>query len=145
NDYAARIARHEIGIGDLMKTETIQDSLDNYREKVGGKKRNAAAAYELALKASRAYVAGDQISYYVTGRGTKVKVAAAAKLAAEYDAASPDENVEYYQAKLGDLFEKFRIFAQRPGLFMPAEMEGDAAPPTESAQADFFASDKSGK
>ncbi len=63
----------------LMKTETLQDSLDNYREKVGGKRRNASAAYELALKSSRAYVAGDQISYYVSGRGAKVKVATAAQ------------------------------------------------------------------
>ena len=91
--YLAKIATHDLGIDALMKTETLQDSLDNYREKVGGKRRNAAAAYELALKSSRAYVAGDQVSYYVTGRGAKVKVASAAKLVGEYDASRPDENI----------------------------------------------------
>jgi DNA polymerase elongation subunit (family B) len=136
--YLAKIATHEIGIVELMKTETLQDSLDNYRDKVGGKRRNAAAAYELALKASRAFVAGDKISYYVTGRGTKVKVATAAKLVGEYDPGRPDENIEYYQAKLTDLFEKFSVFAARPGLFAAAELEKAAEEVADAAQADFF-------
>ncbi len=136
--YLAKIAAHEIGIDALMKTETLQDSLDNYREKVGGKRRNAAAAYELALKSSRAYVAGDQVSYYVTGRGTKVKVATAARLVAEYDAGQPDENIEYYQAKLTDLFEKFRVFADKPGLFAAAELEAAADDIAAASQQDFF-------
>ena len=33
---------------------------------------------------------------------------AAARMASEYDPANPDENVEYYQAKLAELYEKFR-------------------------------------
>jgi len=133
-DYRARLARHEIGIADLMKTETLQDSLDTYRHKIGGKSRNLAAAYELALKAERPYLAGDQISYYVTGRGARAAVNAFAKMAAEYDPDNPDENVEYYQAKLADLFEKFQVFVERPGLFAPAA-EGEGNP----AQLSMFA------
>jgi DNA polymerase I len=142
SSYLAKIARHELGIAELMKTETLQDSLDNYRDKVGGKRRNAAAAYELALRSPRAYVAGDQISYYVTGRGLKVKVATAAKLAGAYDPERPDENVEYYQAKLTDLFEKFRVFAARPGLFAATEIEKPAEEVVEAAQQEFFAIEK---
>ena len=127
-DFRARLARHEIGIADLMKTETLQDSLDIYRNKIGDNSRNPAAAYELALKAERPYLAGDQISYYVTGRGARAAVNAFAKMAAEYDPDNPDENVEYYQAKLADLFEKFQVFVERPGLFAPAaEEEGKQA------------------
>ncbi|HSR57228.1 MAG TPA: hypothetical protein VLL57_03530, partial [Candidatus Binataceae bacterium] len=137
--YLDRIARHQLGIADLMKTETLQDSLDNYRSKVGGGRRNLSAAYELALKSARGYIAGDQISYYVGGRGTRVKVSAAARLASDYDPANPDENVEYYQAKLAELFDKFKIFATRPGLFAASELE----PEVEDLQQDFFA-DKSG-
>jgi DNA polymerase elongation subunit (family B) len=135
-DYRRRLEKHEIGITDLMKTETLQDSPDLYRNKIGGKRRNVSASYELALKAERPYLSGDQISYYVTGRGTKVKVAAAAKMAAEYDRDNPDENVEYYQAKLADLYEKFRPFAERPGLFEPKELE---AVDDALAQQDLFA------
>ncbi len=138
-DYRARLARHEIGIADLMKTETLQDSLDTYRHKIGGKSRNLAAAYELALKAERPYLAGDQISYYVTGRGARAAVNAFAKMAAEYDPDNPDENVEYYQAKLADLFEKFQVFVERPGLFAPA-VEGEGNPAQLSMFADPQAS-----
>jgi DNA polymerase I len=122
-DYLRRLAHHELGISELMKTETLQDSPQIYRDKLGSGRRNVAAAYELALKSSRPYLSGDQISYYVSGRGTNVKVTAAAKMAAEYNLKRPDENVEYYQAKLADLYEKFRPFARRDGLFAPAEME----------------------
>jgi DNA polymerase, archaea type len=118
-----------------MKTETLQDSIDTYRDKRDGNRRNVAAAYELALKAQRPYISGDQISYYVTGRGPRVKVAIAARMAAEYDPANPDENVEYYLAKLGDLYEKFRPFVERPGLFDAAEFE--TAP--GAVQAELFA------
>ncbi len=125
DDYRGRLSRHEIGIADLMKTETLQDSLDTYRSKIGENRRNLAASYELALKAERSYLPGDQISYYVTGRGANAKVNAAAKMASEYDPANPDENVEYYQAKLAELYEKFRVFVDQPGLFVPAaEDEG---------------------
>jgi len=135
--YRERLERHTIGITGFMKTETLQDSPEVYRDKIGGKRRNISAAYELALKSPRRYLSGDQVSYYVTGRGAKVKVSAAAKLAAEYDPGNPDENVEYYQAKLADLYEKFRPFADRPGLFEPKELE---PPPGElSNQQEMFA------
>jgi len=125
DDYRGRLSRHEIGIADLMKTETLQDSLDTYRNKIDENRRNLGAAYELALKAERPYLPGDQISYYVTGRGAFAKVNAFAKMASEYDPAHPDENVEYYQVKLAELYEKFRIFVDRPGLFVPpSEDEG---------------------
>ncbi|MBE3603712.1 DNA polymerase II [bacterium] len=133
-DFHARIEGHRMGIAELMKTETLQDSPSAYRDKIGGKRRNVSAAYELALRAERPYQSGDQISYYVTGRGARVKVAAAAKMAAEYDPANPDENVAYYQAKLADLFEKFRSFVERDGLFAPDAGEADGG----NGQAGIF-------
>jgi DNA polymerase, archaea type len=136
-DWRGRIERHEIGIRELMKTETLQDSPELYRDKIGGNRRNISAAYELALQASRRYLSGDQISYYVTGRSARVKVNAAAKMASEYDRAKPDENVEYYLAKLADLYEKFRPFVERPGLFQPDAIENEAA--GEGGQQEMFA------
>jgi DNA polymerase I len=141
-EYCARLESHRIGIADLMKTETLQDSPEAYRGKIGGGRRNVAAAYELALNAERPYLSGDQISYYVIGRGPNVKVAA--KMAADYDPEHPDENVEYYKAKLADLYEKFRPFGQREGLFSPGELE----PPPAPEQGELFAAPataKSGK
>jgi DNA polymerase, archaea type len=131
DDYRARLERHAIGIAELTKTETLQDSLDNYRSKISGKRRNLSAAYELALRSERRYQSGDQISYYVTGRGLRIRVAEAARLASEYDPARPDENVIYYQAKLSELYDKFRIFAERPGLFIPAPEPEEAQAPEQ--------------
>jgi DNA polymerase, archaea type len=130
----ARIGEHRMPIRELMKTDTLQDSLEVYRQKIGGKRRNVAAAYELALKASRPYGSGDQISYYVTGKGLRVKVSAAARLASDYDPAHPDENVEYYQAKLDDLYNKFKPYLDRPGMFDAA----DLVPPEERVQQELI-------
>jgi DNA polymerase elongation subunit (family B) len=120
------LAHHRIPVKQFMKTETLQDSLDAYREKVRAKKRNPSAAYELALKAERPYQPGDQVSYYVTGKGLKVKVNEAAKLASQWDPHAPDENVEHYQAKLRDLWEKFRPIVEQEGL-VPVREEAEEA------------------
>ncbi|MBI3002924.1 MAG: DNA polymerase II [candidate division NC10 bacterium] len=124
--YREAFRRHEFDVEMFMKTETLQESLESYREKVRQKKRNPAAAYELALKAERPYQPGDQISYYVTGRGRKVKVHEHGKLAAEWDPAHPDENVEYYIGKLEELHAKFLPFLQGGG---PVAEEAEAAGP----------------
>jgi len=76
------------------------------------KKRNPAAPYELALKSERPYQPGDQVSYYVTGNGVKVKINENCKLATQWDPNSPDENVEHYKEKLKELYEKFRPFTE---------------------------------
>jgi DNA polymerase elongation subunit (family B) len=113
--YAEAFERHAWDVRMFMKTETLQDSLETYRDKLKGSRRNPAAAYELALKAERAYQPGDQVSYYVAGLSKRVKVHEAAKLASQWDPQNPDENVEYYKAKLVELEEKFRpFFEARP-------------------------------
>jgi DNA polymerase elongation subunit (family B) len=137
-NWRERLARHAVGIADLMKTETLQDSPETYRGKIGGKRRNVSAAYELALKAGRPYLSGDQVSYYVAGRGAKVKVSAAARLAAGYDPANPDENVEYYQAKLDELYAKFKPYAESGGLFGADEIRTAGEPESQSEQPSMF-------
>src|SRR6266542_1865644 len=46
----------------LARTETLQEPLEVYRERLAAGARNAAAAYELALAAGRLVQPGDQIS-----------------------------------------------------------------------------------
>jgi len=101
------VAEHKLPIKELMKTETLQDSLETYREKIKEGKRNRSALYELAQASGRPYQAGDQVSYYVTGDSAKVTAYNNAKLAADWSPQHPDENVAYYQKKLKDLYEKF--------------------------------------
>jgi DNA polymerase elongation subunit (family B) len=107
NDFDRKIRNREWKIDMLMKTDTLQDSLEKYRGKIAGSARNRAAAYELALASGRNYRPGDQISYYIKTTPKKVPAYEAAKLASEFDPENRDENVDYYVAKLDDLVKKF--------------------------------------
>jgi DNA polymerase elongation subunit (family B) len=107
NDFEGKIRNREWKIEMLMKTDTLQDSLEKYRAKIAGSARNRAAAYELALASGRNYKPGDQISYYIKATPKKVPAYEAAKLATEFDPENRDENVDYYIAKLEDLVKKF--------------------------------------
>src|SRR6266536_1839919 len=107
NEFERKIRNQEWKIDMLMKTDTLQDSLDKYRAKIAGSARNRAAAYELALASGRNYKPGDQISYYIRATPKKVPAYEAAKLASEFDPQNRDENIDYYVAKLGELVKKF--------------------------------------
>ncbi len=107
NEFERKIRNREWKIDMLMKTDTLQDSLDKYRAKIAGSARNRAAAYELALASGRNYKPGDQISYYIKATPKKVPAYEAAKLASDFDPQNRDENVDYYVAKLDELVKKF--------------------------------------
>ena len=107
NEFEQKIRDREWKIDMLMKTDTLQDSLDKYRAKIAGSARNRAAAYELALASGRNYKPGDQISYYVRATPKKVPAYEAAKLASDFDPQNRDENIDYYVAKLDELMKKF--------------------------------------
>src|SRR6058998_2605841 len=108
NEFERKIRNREWTIDMLMKTDTLQDSLEKYRAKIVSSARNRAAAYELALASGRNYRPGDQISYYIKATPKKVPAYEAAKLASEFYPENRDENVDYYVAKLDDLVKKFR-------------------------------------
>ena len=107
DEFAQKIRNREWPIEMLMKTDTLQDSLEKYRQKIAGGGRNRAAVYELALTSGRAYRPGDQLSYYVKATPKKVAAYEAAKLVTDFDPQARDENVDYYVAKLDDLVKKF--------------------------------------
>jgi DNA polymerase, archaea type len=108
--YTDELENHKWDKKMFVKTETLQETLSTYSEKVKNKKRSAAATYELAIKSKRNYQPGDQISYYVTGNNHRVRVFDNCKLASEGDQKKPDENVEHYKKKLLNLYKKFKPF-----------------------------------
>jgi DNA polymerase elongation subunit (family B) len=112
SEFERKIRNREWKIDMLMKTDTLQDSLDKYRAKIAGSARNRAAAYELALASGRNYKPGDQVSYYIKATPKKVPAYEAAKPASEFDPENRDENVDYYVAKLDDLVKKFGNLTQ---------------------------------
>ena len=109
--YRDAIENRRWPIRKLAKTETLQDAPSTYAAKIGSKARGRNAAYELALRSGRDYRAGDQVSYYVTGKVKSVAVHSAAKLVTDWDPERRDENVPYYLAKLDALCGKFDAMA----------------------------------
>jgi DNA polymerase elongation subunit (family B) len=115
-DYCQKIERGQFPIEMLAKTETLQDSLDVYRQKITTSSRNRSAAYELALKSSRAYQPGDQISYYITGDSKRVSAYECCKVVTDFNPARRDENIDYYLDKLKSLYKKFAaMLTESPG------------------------------
>src|SRR5437762_6621661 len=94
--FEKRIRNREMPLEMLMKTDTLQDSLEKYRAKIAGSARNRAAAYELALASGRNYKPGDQISYYIKATPKKVAAYEAAKPASEFDPQNRDEHIDYH-------------------------------------------------
>lgn len=109
-EFEVRIRQREWPIEHLMKSDALQESLDQYRRKIEASARNRSAAYELAVASGRAYQPGDQVRYYITGVKAKVAAYENARLVAEWDASARDENVEYYSAKLKELLKRFAEF-----------------------------------
>ena len=114
--WLTAFATHQVPVRQFARTDTLQDTVEVYRERVRAGLRAPSAAYELALATGRTCQPGDQISYYVVGRSRNVVVNECARLAAEWDPARPDENVEYYQSKVLEIWDRFRRFTEQEGL-----------------------------
>jgi DNA polymerase elongation subunit (family B) len=125
--WLADFAAHRVDVRSFARTETLQEPLEVYRERVASGGRPPSAAYELAAASGRPVQPGDQISYYVTGRTARVPVNEAARLASQWSRERPDENVEYYQSKVLEIWQRFRRFTELDGLVPYVEDEADAA------------------
>ncbi len=90
-----------------MKTDTLQDSLEKYRQKIAGGGRNKAAAYEACPDQWPQLQAGRPDQLLCQGDPRKVAAYEAAKLVTDFDPNARDENTDYYIAKLADLVKKF--------------------------------------
>jgi DNA polymerase elongation subunit (family B) len=130
---------HRVPVHLFARTETLQDPLEMYRDRVRDGLRSASAAYAVALASGRPFLPGDQISYYVAGRGANLSVAGSARLASAWNPDRPDENTEYYQSKVLEVWARFRPFTEFEGLRPHSETEGV---PEESPQLDLFANPK---
>jgi DNA polymerase elongation subunit (family B) len=106
-DYQTRLLDGEMTALEVAKTESLIDSPAAYAKKIEKGARNRAAVYEIALTAQRKYLAGDHITYYVTGEKATVTVYDHCKRIEDYDPNQPDLNVKYYLKKLKDTYKKF--------------------------------------
>lgn len=126
---------HRVPVRLFARTETLQDPIEVYRDRVRQGLRNPAAAYEVAMASGRDLLPGDQVTYYVAGRGSDPAVAESARLASLWDPEAPDENTDYYRAKVLEVWARFRPFTEFEGLRPYA----DPSPPAAVKQLDLFA------
>jgi DNA polymerase elongation subunit (family B) len=125
--WLADFAAHRVDVRTFARTETLQEPLEVYRERVAAGVRAPSAAYELAAAGGRPVQPGDQISYYVIGRTARVPVNEAARLASLWDREHPDENVDFYQTKVLEIWQRFRRFAEIDGLVPYADDTSEPA------------------
>ncbi|QSH40533.1 DNA polymerase domain-containing protein [Lentisphaerota bacterium ZTH] len=119
HDFHRKIENREFPLSQLAKTETLNDSVDNYKKKMASGKGRRSAAYELAAASGRDYRRGDQVAFYITGNKKKVPVVDNSRLLSEAPA-QRDENIPYYLTKLVELHKKFAALVpdnRQPGLF----------------------------
>jgi DNA polymerase, archaea type len=110
--YLARLREYRFDIGWVSKTETLGESPATYAQKVRQGKKNRSAAYEIALQLSHVFRAGDQITYYISGRGKGVVSYENCRPVSLYDPARPDVNLEFYEEKLRQTKKKFDAFSE---------------------------------
>ncbi len=118
--WCADFIAHRVPVRLFARTETLHDTLEVYAEKLRAGERAPSAAYELASASGTGWQPGDQISYYVIGRGADVSVNDHARLATLWDPRRPDENSDFYHAKAQEIWTRFKDFATRDGVW-PAE------------------------
>ncbi len=104
------ILEHKWDVRDFARTETLKDSIAEYKREVEAGRRTRSAAYEVASKVGRDFKTGDSISYYVTGTDANTKTSENCKWVNEWNPNFPDENSAYYLRRLDEFSDKFREF-----------------------------------
>ena len=102
------IANKTIDLSELVKSEVLSDSPENYKRKQGTPGFRRSAPYELALASGKKFRAGDKVEFYVTGNKAKVAVVENSKLFSDAEPGMRDENSTYYLNKLDELYKQFK-------------------------------------
>jgi len=116
-----KVIRHDWeGVEDFQRVETLKDSPEAYLRDITDGKRPRAAAWELALRRSKAtgrpVRRGDRVAYYIA-RGKGDRAFETARFADEWDPTRPDEDTAYYLDRLDQVARKFEPFFESEHAF----------------------------
>lgn len=114
-EIEARIAKQEMPVEELAKSEILSMNPEAYRAKMesGGKPRRAAL--EVALQMEREVRMGDRVAYYVAAKAPGLSADwQRARAVERYDPVAAPYSAEYYIAKIDDWRARYATF--HPGL-----------------------------
>ena len=123
DDYRKRLARREVPVEELAKSETLNQSPDAYERLIaeGGKPRRASA--EVALQMTPRPRMGERVSYYITAKAKgKTSDWQRARALALHDATIAPYDPNYYTDKLDDWLERYGTFL---GVKPPGDGQGE--------------------
>ncbi len=116
--YVVRLRSRGLDVAWIARSETLNDSPENYREKIRAGTRNHSAAFEVAIASGRPYRAGDHVSYYVSGSCKDATAYEQCRPVSAFDPGHPDININYYIEKLRHTQKRFEPFLPKePTLF----------------------------
>ena len=126
-DYRQRLNARTMVVGELAKSETLNQNPDAYERLIaeGGKPRRASA--EVALQVNPRPRMGERVSYYITpkskGRTTDWQRARALAL---HDSITAPYDPDYYTGKLDDWLLRYGSFlGVKPPVSAQGELFGD--------------------
>jgi DNA polymerase elongation subunit (family B) len=105
-----RIRSHRLDVSELVRTETLHETIHEYEEGVRSGRRNRSAAYEVARMRALPVRPGDRVAFYVAGTDPAPRSFESCRPAEEWDPNFPDENTAYYLRRLEEYAEKFSPF-----------------------------------
>jgi len=133
-EFTRRILSRELPIREMVRTETVRDTIEEYLTSVKSGKRNRSASYEAALNAGLQLKAGDRVSYYITGSEGATRSFTNSRLYDPDDPDLPDYNAQYYLRKLDEYAERFseffkpedftKVFSSDEGSLFTTSLEG---------------------
>ena len=116
--YVTRLRSRCLDVAWIARSETLNEPMERYLEKLRSGARNHAAAFEVALASNRSYRTGDHVSYYISGSGKDAAAYEQCLPVSAFNPARPDINVPYYIEKLRHVKKRFEQFLpQEPTLF----------------------------
>lgn len=121
NNYKDLVVKGNLTLAEIAKKESLNKSLEEYKNHIAGKRCNNSAVYEVALTQNRRYEKGDSLSYYISTpemvetmirkkpemRAATTKIFQLAKSVKEYGG---DYWTEYYLKRLNASAKKLAVF-----------------------------------
>ncbi len=109
--YREKIINRQMDITEFSRTETMKSSMQDYLGDIKAGKRQKTVTYEIARRHKLDVSKGSRITYYISGSGMgSGGLFNKGKRAEDWQASSPDQNIDFYLKRLDEFTQKFRPF-----------------------------------